>query len=73
MTDNPETIIARAICREQCAFYGEPPCFDLGSEYIQEEWQPETCCEPGCSALAHAVLAALDCAGLAVVQKDDGK
>lgn len=43
--------VARAICRETCAFMGEPPCFDLPGE-----WPPEICSEPGCEALAMAAL-----------------
>ena len=51
--------VARAICREKCAFYGEPPCFDIGPEYFPQEWQPETCDEPGCMALAKAAIAGM--------------
>ena len=51
MTD-PDRV-ARAICREQCAFYGEPPCW-LGNR----EWPNPNCDEPGCNALAAAALAA---------------
>ena len=43
--------IARAICAEKCAFYGEPPCYRIA------EWPNEACDEPGCMALALAVLA----------------
>jgi len=46
--------LARAICREQCAFYGEPPCHQTGP------WPNAECNEPGCQALAVAGLAALD-------------
>jgi len=48
--------VARAICREKCAFKGEPPCFTVmdGSEF---DFPPETCCEPGCMAEADAVIA----------------
>lgn len=46
--------IARALCREKCAFFGEPPCFETG------DWPNTTgCCEPGCHAEAAAVIAAL--------------
>ena len=43
--------IARAICREQCAFYGEPPCW-LGNK----DWPNRQCDEPGCHALAEAAV-----------------
>jgi hypothetical protein len=35
--------IARAICREKCAFYGEPPCHtlaDLGQAWDAAPWTP---------------------------------
>lgn len=44
----PHDAIARAICREKCAFYGEPPCWTIG------EWPNVYCDEPGCEALAIA-------------------
>lgn len=47
--------VAKEICREKCAFYGEPPCWDLGDEYVQETWPPD-CGEPGCFALATAAI-----------------
>ena len=50
--------VAKEICREKCAFYGEPPCWDLGDEYVQEPWPPD-CGEPGCFALAAAAIRAL--------------
>jgi hypothetical protein len=28
--------IARAICREKCAFYGDPPCFEMTGEEDEE-------------------------------------
>jgi hypothetical protein len=48
MTDAEIDRMARAICREQCAFYGEPPCHAMG------EWPNTGCDEPGCMALARA-------------------
>lgn len=45
--------IARAICREQCAVYGEPPCYQVGP------WPCTNCDEPGCQALAASVARAL--------------
>jgi hypothetical protein len=55
-------VMARGICREKCAFMGEPPCFTVmdGSPFT---WPPETCCEPGCiseATAAHAALVRLD-------------
>ena len=52
MTDREK--IARAICREQCAFRGEPPCWQVSGE-----WPNPNCDEPGCHALADAVIEAL--------------
>lgn len=34
--------VARAICREQCAFYGDPPC-----------WADGGCYPEGCMDRAH--------------------
>ena len=49
--------VARALCQEKCAFYGEPPCWGLDpAEYVIEPWNPNGCDEPGCGALAHAAL-----------------
>lgn len=52
---DPETIarVARAICAEQCAFFGEPPCWQ-----IRGELSP-LCNEPGCKALAMAAIATI--------------
>jgi len=46
--------VARAICQEKCAFYGEPACHRL------DEWDG-TDCDPdlGCRVLAKAAIAAL--------------
>lgn len=55
MTDKTDTI-ARAICQEQCAHYGEPPCWKV----YDEAWPNPTCDEPGCMALAEAVVAAME-------------
>lgn len=56
MTDpadrDPVLMAARAICAEQCAMYGEPPCYEHG-------WPNPDCDEPGCIALATAACAAL--------------
>jgi hypothetical protein len=52
--------IARAICREKCAFYGDPPCFLLeDDDGSAAEWPNPYCDEPGCHALAAAVVASL--------------
>jgi len=42
--------------RESCAFYGEPPCWNLGDDFVQEPWPPD-CGEPGCFALATVAIA----------------
>lgn len=53
LTPNEETeVVARAICAEQCAVYGEPPCYEHG-------WPNPDCDEPGCIALAIAAIAGL--------------
>lgn len=44
--------VAKAICREECAYRGEPPCW-------QSAWPNPNCDEPGCIALAWAGLGAL--------------
>jgi hypothetical protein len=53
MDDAQIEAIARAICREQCAFFGEPPCHETG------DWPHVLCDEPGCMALARAAAEAL--------------
>jgi hypothetical protein len=53
-----DEIAARAICAEQCAFMGEPPCWRIAPD----EWPNLQCDEPGCMALGRAVLAELDAA-----------
>jgi hypothetical protein len=60
--------IARAICRETCAFMGEPPCFDVrGDQGEVLPWPNPNCDEPGCHALAEAVAAILNTG-----ERDDG-
>jgi hypothetical protein len=50
--------IARAICREQCAFYGEHACYTLCDDQGKElPWPNPNCDEPGCHALAMAAHA----------------
>jgi hypothetical protein len=47
--------IARAICQETCAFYGEPPCWQTPiAPDMQPAWPNPICNEPGCMALAIA-------------------
>jgi hypothetical protein len=49
--------VAKKLCQEKCAFYGEPPCWGLDpNEYVIEPWNPDTCDEPGCGALASAAI-----------------
>lgn len=52
--DNIVQKIARAICREQCAFFGDPPCYETG------DWPNPNCDEPGCIALAESVKAEIE-------------
>lgn len=50
---------ARAICRETCAFMGEPACFDVtGDDGAPLPWPNPNCDEPGCHALALAAITA---------------
>jgi hypothetical protein len=52
--------VAKVICAETCAFMGEPACFrhfDAAGDPLP--WPPEGCCNPGCMALAEAVVAKL--------------
>lgn len=56
----PEETIARALCREQCAFRGEPPCFLVEDNQGDPlPWPNPNCDEPGCHALAAAAVEAL--------------
>ena len=48
--------IAKAICREQCAYHGEPPCWTVDGA----EWPNPHCNDPGCVALAIAAKAAME-------------
>jgi hypothetical protein len=47
--------VARAICAEKCAFYGEKPCWQIGEGLSPDCGQ----LGPGCLALAQAAVAAL--------------
>lgn len=56
----PEVVdrMARAICRERCAYMGEPPCYD--SAFAGNVlWPNPECDEPGCMAFAQAAAAAI--------------
>ena len=46
--------VARAICAERCAFYGEPPCWSVEPDKFAEK----DCDEPGCRAMAQAAVSA---------------
>lgn len=48
-----ERRVAEAICREKCAYYGDPPCFVVG------DGLSEDCDEPGCIWLARVAIAAM--------------
>jgi hypothetical protein len=46
--------VARALCAERCAFYGDPPCWQV----CQKDWDcGDQRNDVGCMALARAVLA----------------
>ena len=55
MVDDLVEKVARAICREKCAFMGEPPCFVVMDD-SPFTFPPETCCEPGCVSEATAAI-----------------
>jgi hypothetical protein len=54
--------VAKAICAERCAFYGDPPCWRIAPE----EYAMKDCGDPeagsndvGCRVLAKAAVAAM--------------
>jgi hypothetical protein len=48
--------IAKTICRERCAFFGERPCFMVHDDAgLAMRWPNPNCDEPGCHALAAAI------------------
>lgn len=52
--------LARAICRETCAFYGDPPCWQMAADHPDElDWPNRECDEPGCMALAAAAASVI--------------
>lgn len=67
MTEDQIERVARAICQERCAFYGEPPCWRG-----HEEWwatgedcsafgriDTELASDVGCRAMAKAAILAM--------------
>lgn len=50
MSDDLRERVARTICQEQCAFYGEPSCWDVSGGPSPH------CDEPGCQAFADAAI-----------------
>ena len=52
--------VARAICRETCAYKGEPPCWELVEDGERVMFPPPTCDEPGCMALAEVAVDAME-------------
>lgn len=61
ITPNEVETAGRAICRETCAFMGEPPCWEVNCDHDEQAlaWPSPHCNEPGCIALATAALLAL--------------
>lgn len=58
MSDKPNQLldkVTRAICAEDCAFRGEPPCWEI----CPDEWPNPNCDEPGCRWHAIAALAVM--------------
>lgn len=62
MTDVVE-IMARAACREACAFYGDPPCEQVGCTDFD-------CDGPSCSTMVKVLIRALEDAGYRIVHPD---
>lgn len=53
--------IAMAICQERCAFKGEPACWKMKDDKGKAlPWPAPACNDPGCMALAGAVLGRRD-------------
>ena len=52
--------VARAICQEQCAFYGETPCWKMVEDGEFSVFPPVTCDEPGCFVLAVAAVESIE-------------
>lgn len=49
---------AKRICKEECAFKGEPACYELRDDDGKPlPWPAPRCDDPGCMALARAALA----------------
>lgn len=56
MADERERV-ARAMCAEECAAYGDPPCWR-----VVDDWGPDNTCDddgPNCFTRADAALRAL--------------
>jgi hypothetical protein len=64
--------VMRAICAEQCAFMGEPPCWSIAAAIEGQEFPSKACDEPGCKALAEAVLSVLDDDAAKLTEERDG-
>ncbi|HRP26378.1 hypothetical protein [Thauera sp.] len=61
MNDDTHEALARAICRETCAYRGEPPCFLVeDGDGKPLPWPNPDCDEPGCHALAAAAVLAIN-------------
>lgn len=54
-TDLRVQAIARRICRERCAYMGEPACWAVGGE-----WPNPNCDDPGCQAFAEVAVDAME-------------
>jgi len=51
------TSVAQAICRETCAFKGEPACYDVAADSKGKlTWPPAACDDPGCMTLAEVAI-----------------
>ena len=47
--------VARTICRESCAVFGDKPCFELHDPGKATPWPNPHCNKPVCRALTKAV------------------
>jgi hypothetical protein len=63
MTTNARDVLVRFECREMCAEFGDPPCFEVHEDQHRIPFSP--CSD--CAKMADARLSALHSAGLAVV------
>ena len=47
--------MARAVCKERCAYFGDPPCWS-----VVAKWRPNICIGGHCDDIATAALTELE-------------